>query len=99
MKSYVDHPANADLVSKVPLEVLRPDRAYAAGGKWELYHDEVLVRHRKSCILAVAARCPRNHKSCGEIIPQSDSRSKSAVRVQGGDKISTLAVRHSLERL
>lgn len=37
----VDDPANADLVAKVPVEILRPERYYAAQGKLDLYREEV----------------------------------------------------------
>ena len=58
----VDNPANAKLVSSVPLQVLRPDRAFAAIGKWEAYRDEVLTRHKER------AEYLRSHNVAAEII-------------------------------
>lgn len=43
----VDAPENALLLEKVPMEILRPDRAFAASGKWELYRQEVASRNQE----------------------------------------------------
>jgi ATP-dependent phosphoenolpyruvate carboxykinase len=43
----VDDPANAELLSLVPQDILRPDRAYAAIGQWDAYRAEVALRHEE----------------------------------------------------
>jgi ATP-dependent phosphoenolpyruvate carboxykinase len=46
----VDHPANADLVAKVPVEILQPKRYYAAKGRMAEYDAWVaqMMKERKS---------------------------------------------------
>jgi phosphoenolpyruvate carboxykinase (ATP) len=43
----VDDPANAELLSLVPQDILRPDRAYATIGQWDAYRAEVALRHEE----------------------------------------------------
>ena len=43
----VEAPENQALLDAVPLEILRPDIAFARADKSEIYRDEVALRHEE----------------------------------------------------